>query len=172
MELSYGVKVGYFFWSMGLGGILCLLYDFVRCGRRVSKPSVFWVNLEDGLFFLLAGVLFFWAAFDKNGGNLRWHGFLGTILGTLGYYFLFRNRIMNFTVLCTQSVICILLKLLHWIAIPVQILFRFLAKPVYVIAWYSKKSIAKSERIRKVHRKKKELAKKILEESKNNESFR
>ncbi|MBR5152588.1 MAG: spore cortex biosynthesis protein YabQ [Clostridia bacterium] len=160
MKLSYGVKLGYFFWSLALGGILCLIYDGIRCGRRLTKPSIFRINLEDGLFFLLSGILLFLAAFDKNGGRIRWQGFLGTILGMAGYHLLFRDWIVRIGVSITETFLRIIVWIVRTISIPVQFVYRLLAKPFYVVAWYSRKSLSKTERILKVKRKKRQLKKK------------
>jgi len=175
MELQYGVKVGYFLWSLVLGMVLCLIYDFVRSGRRLAKLSAFWVTLEDGLFLLLAGILLFWVAYDKNGGSLRWQGFLGVALGAAGYYFVFRNRVVNLTVRITESVICAAVRLVRVLLIPVQVVYRILAKPFLVIAWYSRKSVSKAERILKIRRRKHQLRsrrEKLLKENRKKQSFR
>ncbi len=175
MELSYGVKIGYFLWSLALGAVLCLMYDLIRCGRRLAKPSVFWVNLEDGLFLLLGGILVFWTAFSKNGGNLRLYGILGTALGAGGYYFLFRDNIMEFAVWLSQGLIYCSIKVIRLLLIPVQLVYRILAKPFWVVAWYSRKSAIKTGRILKVKQKRRQLRKKreqMWNEKRKNQSFR
>ena len=161
MELTFGVKVGYFLWSLLLGGGLSLLYDILRSGRRMSKNSTFRVNLEDGLFFLLAGGLLFLVAFDKNGGQLRWQGFLGTGLGIGIYYALFRNYVVNFLVWAYQLVIRVMLWLLQLVLLPVRLVYKLLAKPFWVIAWYSKQSMRKAGRILKTKQRRRELQSRV-----------
>ncbi len=161
MEVTFGVKLEYFLWSLLLGGGLSLVYDILRSGRRMGKNSIFRVNLEDGLFFLLAGGLLFVVAFDKNGGQLRWQGFLGTGLGIGSYYALFRNHVVNLLVWGYQLVIRIALWLLKLVLLPVRLIYKLLAKPFWVIAWYSKQSVRKAGGILKTKRRKRELHNKV-----------
>ncbi|MBQ2615036.1 MAG: hypothetical protein IJB80_06920 [Clostridia bacterium] len=157
MKITFGVDLGYFLWSLVLGAALALLYDMLRSGRRLVPGSVLRVNLEDLFFVLLSGVLLFFVAYDKNGGCLRIQGFLGTALGILGYYFVFRDRMVRGMVWLSQLVIQLFCWVLRVLSLPVRVVFRLLSKPFLVIAWYSKKSIHKVENARKRRQKMKEL---------------
>ena len=149
MEMTYGVHISYFLWSIALGGMLALFYDFLRSGRRLKQSSVFRVNMEDIFFFFLAGALLFFVAYDKNGGRLRWQGFLGTAFGAGGYFFLFRDRIVRITVWVVQWLIELAFRCIKILLFPVRVVYRIMAKPFYVITWYSGKSIHSFKRIRK-----------------------
>ena len=149
MEVAYGVHISYFLWSLALGGGLSLVYDLLRSGRRIKKSSVLRVNLEDILFFLLAGAMLFLVAYDKNGGRLRWQGFLGTALGGGVYYLVFRDRVVMLTVWMVQGVLEVVFWLIRTLLFPVRMVYRALAKPFLVITWYSRKSIRCVKAIRK-----------------------
>ncbi len=161
MEITFGVNLRYFFWSFLLGGGLSLIYDILRSGRQLSKNSVFRVNLEDGLFFLLAGGLLFLVAFDKNGGQLRWQGFLGTGLGIAAYYMLFQNRVVILLVWLYQLMMRIFLWLIQILLFPVRLVYKILSKPFLVIIWYSKKSMRKAGGILKTKQRKHEHRKRV-----------
>lgn len=179
MEVTYGVNLGYFLWSFLLGGGLSLIYDILRSGRRITKNSVFRVNLEDGLFFLLAGGLLFLVAFDKNGGQLRWQGFLGTGLGIGIYYLMFRDRIVTLLVWMYQVIMSVFLWLVRILLFPVRLVYKILAKPFLLIVWYSKKSITKAGGILRTKQRKQQIRKrvksgrkKVLKQGENEKTFR
>ncbi len=161
METTYGVHISYFLWSLALGGALALFYDFLRSGRRLKKSSVFRVNMEDILFFLLAGVLLFVTAYDKNGGRLRWQGFLGTAFGAGGYYFIFRDKIVRITVWAIQWLMELMFRCIRILLFPVRVIYRIMAKPFFVITWYSGRSIHCLKRIRKTNQERRRLRSKV-----------
>ena len=168
MEATFGVKLGYFLWSLALGGGLAFVYDVLRSGRRIAKNSVLRVNLEDLLFFLLAGALLFFLAYDKNGGRLRWQGFLGTISGVSIYYLIFRDRIVRAMVWSSQALMTLVLWVVKILLFPVRIVYRILAKPFLVIGWYSKKGASKAGGIIKTKRQQMRLRAKTRKLARNN----
>ena len=145
MEITFGVYLEYFFWSFALGAGLAFVYDGLRATRRMTRGSAWRVNLEDSLFFLLSGGLLFLIAFDKNAGQLRWQGFLGTFLGAGGYYLLFHNYVVFGMVWLTEGLIRIFVWLIRVLLVPVQAVYRILAKPFYVVVWYSRKKASRAK---------------------------
>ncbi|MEE1013352.1 MAG: spore cortex biosynthesis protein YabQ [Clostridia bacterium] len=172
MEATFGVKLGYFLWSLALGGGLAFVYDVLRSGRRIAKNSVIRVNLEDMVFFLLAGVLLFFLAYDKNGGRLRWQGFLGTVLGVSIYYLIFRDSVVRAMVWVSQALMTLVLWLVKIFLFPVCIVYRILAKPFLIIGWYSKKGASKAGGIIKTKRQQMRLRAKTRKFSKSNRKKR
>ena len=147
MEVKFGATVGYFLWSLLAGGVLALIYDLLRSSRRLYKTSVFSVNMEDVLFSIVAGGLLFWIAFSKNDGRIRFQGFLGVFLGFWMYRKLFRDRIVRVMVWVYQKTVQLLVAMLRIVLFPVQLVYRMLAKPFLVVAWYSKRGLSRAERI-------------------------
>ena len=168
MEATFGVKLGYFLWSLALGGGLAFVYDVLRSGRRIAKNSVLRVNLEDLLFFLLAGALLFFLAYDKNGGRLRWQGFLGTISGVSIYYLIFRDRIVRAMVWSSQALMTLVLWVVKILLFPVRIVYRILAKPFFFFLFYSKKGASKAGGIIKTKRQQMRLRAKTRKLARNN----
>ncbi len=138
MDMEFGITVSYFLWSLALGGCLAFAYDLLRVTRRIVTTSVFGVNLEDICFFLFAGLVLFWTAYDKNGGQLRFQGFLGAIFGFTLYRRILKDRLVNFLVLCYDAFLKILFWVLKFLLFPIQIVYKVLSKPFLVIAWYSR----------------------------------
>ena len=154
MEVTFGVTLSYFLWSMLVGGVLALIYDVFRTLRRISRTSVLGVNLEDVLFFLFAGALLFWMAYSKNSGRLRWQGFLGTALGLAVYRILIKDRLVNALVYLYGVLVRILTWILKAILLPVKIIYRILAKPFIVIGWYSHRGVSRASGAIKLKREK------------------
>ena len=139
MEVTFGVNISYFLWSLLTGAVLALAYDLLRAVRRIIRTSAFGVNLEDILFFLLAGALMFWLAYDKNGGRLRWQGILGTAAGFALYRAVFQDWIVKILVRGYDILVQIFLWILKIVLFPVRIVYKILEKPFVIIGWYSRK---------------------------------
>ncbi len=157
MEMDFGVTVSYFLWSLALGGIMAFLYDLLRMTRRIVSTSVFGVNLEDICFFLVVGLLLFWTAYDKNGGQLRWQGFLGVILGFGFYRAVLKDRFVRVLVWCYEGLVQVFLWLFRVLLFPVRVVYRILAKPFLVIGWYSRERIRRVNRIFRASREQKKI---------------
>lgn len=160
MEIKLGATVSYFLWSLLLGCGAALFYDLLRSARRIFKTSVFGVNAEDICFLFLCGFLLFWTAYDKNEGQLRWQGFLGSLLGFLVYRWLFKDRLVAFFVKVHDFLVRIFLWMMKILLFPVQLIYKILSKPFLVIAWYSRKRVLEVEDRIKAKRKCKKIRKK------------
>ncbi|MGN0481735.1 MAG: spore cortex biosynthesis protein YabQ [Lachnospiraceae bacterium] len=78
------------------GVILSLLYDCIRVWRRlVPHKRVFWMGVEDILFWIVAGIELFLLSFETRSGIVR--GFLvaGAILGALAYQVILGRFLVN-----------------------------------------------------------------------------
>ncbi|MBE5040253.1 spore cortex biosynthesis protein YabQ [Ructibacterium gallinarum] len=145
MELSYHIGIAYFLWSLLAGSVLALLYDVLRAVRKMAGGSGFSVNTEDILFFLFAGIILFWMAFYKNGGQLRWQGFLGTVAGFIIYRCIFRDFITNAMIRFCGIFINILTWILKMVLLPLRLVYRIIKKPFVVVGWYTRQSAQKAE---------------------------
>lgn len=160
MEIKLGATVSYFLWSLLAGGVLAFAYDLLRSSRRIFKTSVFGINFEDILFFLLSGIILFWIAYDKNDGRLRFQGFLGVFLGFLVYRIVFQDRVVKIIVWIFEQLLKLLFFLLKIVLFPVRMIYKALAKPFLVIAWYSRQGICRAERVAKTVARRREMLRK------------
>ncbi len=160
MEMKFGITVSYFLWSLALGGIMAFLYDLLRMTRRMISTSVFGVNLEDICFFLLGGLLLFWTAYDKNGGQLRWQGFFGAILGFGFYRAVLKDRLVKVLVWCNKGLIEAFLWVFRVLLFPVRVVYKMLAKPFLVIGWYSRERVRRVNGIFRASREQKKIREK------------
>ena len=67
--------------------------DGLRVFRHALRHNAFWVQVEDGLFWLLAVFLVFCVMLHANAGEIRFFTILG-LFGGMGLYFLTLSRMV------------------------------------------------------------------------------
>jgi hypothetical protein len=82
------------FFLFGAGLVLC--YDFLRVIRRIFCHGFLWISVEDTLFGLVAGALFFLRLCQWNDGIVRGYLLLAVLLGALTYYACCGRYLMKF----------------------------------------------------------------------------
>ena len=87
MILSLHEQARLFLLTVLMGGGMGLFYDGLRVFRHALPHKRFWVQAEDGLFWLLAVFLVFGVMLRANGGEIRFFSVFG-LFGGMGLYFL------------------------------------------------------------------------------------
>lgn len=93
MILSLHAQAQLFLLTVFLGGGMGLFYDGLRVFRHALRHNAFWVQAEDGLFWLLAVFLVFCVMLHANAGEIRFFTILG-LFGGMGLYFLTLSRMV------------------------------------------------------------------------------
>ena len=93
MILSLHAQAQLFLLTVLLGGGMGLFYDGLRVFRHALRHNAFWVQAEDGLFWLLAVFLVFCVMLHANAGEIRFFTILG-LFGGMGLYFLTLSRMV------------------------------------------------------------------------------
>lgn len=93
MILSLHAQAKLFLLTILMGGGMGLVYDGLRVFRHALPHSRFWVQLEDGLFWLLAVFLVFGVMLQASAGEIRFFTILG-LFGGMGLYFLTLSRLV------------------------------------------------------------------------------
>ena len=137
-------EVVFFIFSFAAGAICAFLYDLIRISRRIVTVNTSAVGVQDVLFFLAAALILFFAAYEKNNGEVRIWGLLSGALGTSSYFFLIRNRFVNLGTTAVKWLIKSGLWVLSIILFPIRMLLKAIKKPVSIIIWYT------GQRLRKV----------------------
>ena len=88
-----GRQAQLFLLTVFLGGGMGLFYDGLRVFRHALRHNAFWVQVEDGLFWLLAVFLVFCVMLHANAGEIRFFTILG-LFGGMGLYFLTLSRMV------------------------------------------------------------------------------
>lgn len=76
-----------FFYSLGFGFLLGILYDVFRTLRLTLSRSAWVTFFADTLYFILCGFLIFFFMLVTDKGRLRLYAAAGEILGWIIYYF-------------------------------------------------------------------------------------
>jgi len=78
-------ELEYFFAMLLYGVLASVCYHLLLLLRALIRHSVTFVDAEDILFLMAAGVGFFLVAYEKNFGILRWYAFAGAGAGCFVY---------------------------------------------------------------------------------------
>ena len=132
MYNSVPMEAGFFLASVVGGLVAAFIYDLLRISRRVVGPCDAVVNVEDALFMAIAAVLVFVVAYLKNGGEVRWQGFIGVGLGGGLYALIVKNRILNFGTFLIGVAVKAAEKVVRVLMLPFVLVFRIFKKPVSV----------------------------------------
>lgn len=91
MEYIQGLSVQtrIFFYALGFGFLLGILYDVFRTVRMIVSDSKGFVLFMDLLYFAVCAFLLFCFNLVTDSGHVRFYTAVGEILGWLIYYFSF-----------------------------------------------------------------------------------
>lgn len=152
MEISMSqdiMKEVYFLLGSVLMGIIVTFgYDFILIWRRLVKHKLFFVSVEDFIFWVICAVLVFYMLYEENNGILRWFAVLGAAVGMwfykkiVGFYFV---RIMSTIIQKEISVLKKIFKVIfmpiHWLVTKIRTIFVFFLKKGKKIGKYAKKKL-------------------------------
>lgn len=65
------------------GIVVYLIYTAVRLFRRIVKHNLFWISVEDLIYWISIGFYVFLQIYQTSFGNIRWYFVLGVSLGGL-----------------------------------------------------------------------------------------
>lgn len=88
-------QVYVFFWSILIGAVLTLIFDFFRLMRRNKETRDLVVYIQDIFFWLIVAVVIIISAFIINSGELRGYMFIGYALGSMFYLLLLSKLILK-----------------------------------------------------------------------------
>ena len=93
MILSLHGQAQLFLLTVFMGGIMGLVYDGLRVFRHALPHKPFWIQLEDGVFWLVAVFLVFGVMLRASSGEIRFFSIFG-LFGGMGLYFLTLSRLV------------------------------------------------------------------------------
>ena len=108
--------------SFLLGVIITFVYDNIRVLRRVLRHNVFFVSLEDLVFWIAVAISIFLLHHRENNGVFRWFSILGALVGMLLYRKVFSS-------LYVKNMTIALGKILHIL----YLFFETIFSPVYFV---------------------------------------
>ena len=63
------------------GNLVYLVYLAIRVFRRILRHNLFWISVEDALFWIAVGFYLFLEIYQTNNGKVRWYFVLGVLVG-------------------------------------------------------------------------------------------
>lgn len=110
--------------SFLMGVFITFIYDMLRVFRRVIRHGVWWVALEDLMFWIASCLLIFTMFYKENNGILRVFAIIGAMTGMLLYTCtvgkLLVKHVSKFLRWCIKQMEKILLIILR----PLALLFK------------------------------------------------
>lgn len=108
------------------GIIIGLLFDLFRAIRKCYKTSNIIIYIEDGLFWILAGLLTLVVIFVFANGQIRLYMILMLILGCIIYF----ATISKYIMLLSTKIINIIKYIFKISTLPFIKLFQFIKKRI------------------------------------------
>ena len=71
--------------SFLLGAFITFCYDIFRILRRIIPHGIFWISLEDLIFWVMATGGIFYLLYYENNGMFRWFAVISAAAGMLLY---------------------------------------------------------------------------------------
>lgn len=63
------------------GNLVYLMYSVIRVLRRIVKHNLFFVSLEDVIFWLGTAIFLFVKLYQTCNGSIRWYFVIGVLIG-------------------------------------------------------------------------------------------
>lgn len=81
MILGIEKEVSIFLQAVLAGNLVYLVYSAIRVFRRIVKHNLFFVSVEDFVFWIGTGLYLFIEIEETSNGNIRWYFVLGVLAG-------------------------------------------------------------------------------------------
>ena len=122
LSQSINHEIQFLLHSFLLGAVITFVYDNIRVLRRVLRHNVFFVSLEDMMFWIAVAISIFLLHHRENNGIFRWFSILGALVGMLLYRKLFSSLYVN-------NMTIVLGKILHIL----YLFFETVLSPIYFV---------------------------------------
>lgn len=83
MILGVGKELSIFLQAVLAGNLIYLVYTVFRIVRRIVRHNLFFISLEDLIFWISTGIYLFVKMYQTSNGSIRWYFVIGVVLGGL-----------------------------------------------------------------------------------------
>ncbi len=170
MNYAISVELHFFLISILWGIMLLLAYDVLRVFRRLIKHGIFFVALEDLIFWVCASLFIFAMMYEENDGIIRGFSIMGMSLGMVLYHYILSDFIVNNITKLIRTLLSPIVFVLNKIKKIIKLIFTKVKRVSKLLIIRLKKGL-KSVRIALNKRKETVSAKKQLrsDEKRNRE---
>lgn len=91
--------------SAALGIYLAFVYDNIRIARRLIPHNIFFISLEDIIYWIYLAAEVFMLMYKESNGLLRWFAVLGAFIGILLYSKLLGRYYVHYVSLFFQKIL-------------------------------------------------------------------
>lgn len=116
-------EADFFLISMLSGCFMILVYDVLRVFRRLMKHGIFWVAIEDMIYWISCAILIFAMLYQKNDGLIRGFAIGGIVIGMLFY-----NHFISPWAI--KGIVWILKKIIGILSYPLRLMRKSVQKPL------------------------------------------
>ncbi len=134
-------EVNFFLHSFLLGIFITFVYDGFLILRRCFRHNIFFISLEDILFWIACALGVFYMLYRENNGILRWFAVLGATLGMWMYKRLVSTYWVNFVSACIIKTVQFFLKPFTFIRKKINLFHLFIRKKLMELFKYGKKKL-------------------------------
>lgn len=78
-----GKEITIFLQALLAGNVVFWIYYLIRKIRKLIKHNLFFISLEDFLFWIGSGIYLFVQMFNTSNGSIRWYFILGVVVGAI-----------------------------------------------------------------------------------------
>lgn len=83
MILGIETELRIFLQAVLAGNLIYLVYMTICMIRRLIRHNLFFISLEDLIFWISTGIYLFVKIYQTSNGSIRWYFVIGVILGGL-----------------------------------------------------------------------------------------
>ncbi len=118
-----------FLWYCAAGGMLGVVFDLFRLGRRMIRHPKAAVIAEDLMFALVLFCISFYGLVTKTNGVFRWIFLFGEAAG----FFVYELTISRFVLRWAEWLLRMILRLIGWIVRPFWRFICFWARKIHFL---------------------------------------
>ena len=108
-------------YALLMGIFITFVYDLLRILRRVIPHNIFWISLEDLVFWGFCAVEVFLLMYHVSNGTLRWFAVLGALLGMFLYSKTLSRFLVKYISLLLSKILKMIGRVLGFIFRPVTV---------------------------------------------------
>ncbi len=98
-------------YALRMGIFITFLYDNLRAVRRVISHNLFWISLEDLIFWIYCASQVFLLMYHESNGTLRWFAILGALVGMALYMKFFSKHYVRCASFVLGKICFVLVKI-------------------------------------------------------------